>query len=125
MKVGTFKRRLKSLHYRGWTWERIGSLFGYTRGWAYKIAYYPIPVSEEVLRKAEEILPGLLWEGKDELDELVLSKLNTNHPITGRELAKLCGTVDRTIRSSIKRLREAGYRIDASMVPPKGYRLDG
>jgi len=125
MKVGTLRRRFKSLHYRGWTWERIGNLFGHTRGWAHKIAYYPIPVTDEVLKKADRILPKLLWEGTDELDELVLNILERNHPITGRELAKLCGTVDRTIRSSIKRLREKGYYIDASMRPPRGYQLKG
>jgi len=124
MTIWEFRRRLKALHSQGWVWRRIGALFGHTKGWAHKIANYPIPVSDEVLQKAEQVLPPLPWQNRKELDDLVVDLLGEHGRLTGRELGRLCGTGDRTIRSSIKRLREAGKKVDASLAPPRGYRLE-
>lgn len=78
--------------------------------------------------KAEEILaalpPELLWEGAAELDNLVLALLADHERLTGRELARVCGTIDRTIRRSVSRLRVAGHKITGSMGLPYGYRLE-
>lgn len=112
------------MHSQGWVWRRIGALFGHTKGWAHKIANYPIPVSDKVLEKAEQVLPPLPWQNREELDNLVEKLLKENDRLTGREIARQCGTNDRTIRSSIKRLREKGHNISASLAPPRGYRLE-
>jgi len=63
----------------------------------------------------------LFWNGSDELDSLVLYLLNERGRLTGRQLGRLCGTTDRTIRNSIKRLRDDRHDIGASMRPPRGY----
>lgn len=77
------------------------------------------------MREIADRMPSrLLWAGSDELDEQVLWLVSGPDRITGAELARRLGTVDRTIRSSIKRLREKGHNISASLAPPRGYRLE-
>jgi len=73
--------------------------------------------------------PNIFWHGAKELDAAVVRVLTERFiygpsRITGGEIARRLGTNDRTIRGSIKRLREAGHNISASLAPPRGYRLE-
>lgn len=109
----------------GLTWQQVGECFGRSRGVAHLIAsgrWLPkIEQAEEIL----SVLPdGIFWHGSAELDDLVLLFLQRGDHLTGRELGRLCGTTDRTIRASIKRLRERAINIKASMAPPRGYWLE-
>ena len=53
----------------------------------------------------------------------LLSLLQTGRDWRGSHLAVRLGVSDRTVRRDIDRLREMGYRIDATMGPDGGYRL--
>lgn len=54
----------------------------------------------------------------------LLSLLQTRRDWPGSLLASRLGITDRTVRRDIDRLREMGYRIEATMGPDGGYRLD-
>ncbi len=54
----------------------------------------------------------------------LLSLLQTRRDWPGSLLASRLGITDRTVRGDIDRLREMGYRIEATMGPDGGYRLD-
>ncbi len=54
----------------------------------------------------------------------LLSLLQTQRDWPGSLLASRLGITDRTVRRDIDRLREMGYRIEATMGPDGGYRLD-
>ncbi|RLP72226.1 WYL domain-containing protein [Mycetocola tolaasinivorans] len=54
----------------------------------------------------------------------LLSLLQTRRDWPGALLAKRLEISHRTVRRDIERLREMGYRIDATMGPDGGYRLD-
>jgi predicted DNA-binding transcriptional regulator YafY len=54
----------------------------------------------------------------------LLSLLQTRRDWPGALLAERLGVSDRTVRRDVDRLREMGYRIQASMGPDGGYRLD-
>ncbi|MFV0254150.1 MAG: helix-turn-helix transcriptional regulator [Beutenbergiaceae bacterium] len=54
----------------------------------------------------------------------LLSLLQTQRDWPGSLLAERLGIGDRTVRRDIDRLRELGYRIDATKGPDGGYRLD-
>ena len=54
----------------------------------------------------------------------LLSLLQTRRDWPGSLLAARLGITDRTVRRDIDRLREMGYRIEATMGPDGGYRLD-
>ena len=116
---------LKRLHTGGFSWRKIGELIGETGGQAWFIAHGQARIDEERAARMLQKLPRrIFWEGPADLDALVLAYLEPRIRITGRKLGSLLGTTDRTIRKSIKRLRDDGYNIDASMRPPRGYRLD-
>ncbi len=53
----------------------------------------------------------------------LLSLLQTRRDWPGPLLASRLGTSDRTVRRDVDRLRELGYRIQATMGPDGGYRL--
>lgn len=53
----------------------------------------------------------------------LLSLLQTRRDWSGSLLAERLGISDRTVRRDIERLREMGYRIEATMGPDGGYRL--
>lgn len=55
----------------------------------------------------------------------LLSLLQTRRDWPGPVLASRLNVNDRTVRRDIDRLREMGYRIQATMGPDGGYRLDG
>jgi len=100
-------------------------MFERSAGWAHRVTNdKSYPFSDKSLSHIETYLPGLLWETSEDLDDLVLAYLTQVSPLTGSELARLCGAGKRTIKTSIKRLREAGYKIGASMKPPRGYSLE-
>ena len=110
----------------------IGLACHRSEGWACAVGrgkqtppdYVVVEVGERVEIEIK-LYPFLCWNGASELDYLVLTLLCAEgNYLTGRQLARFCGTTDRTIRNSIKRLRETGYHISASMKPPRGYRLD-
>ena len=54
----------------------------------------------------------------------LLSLLQTRRDWPGSVLASRLGITDRTVRRDIDRLREMGYRIETTMGPDGGYRLD-
>ena len=54
----------------------------------------------------------------------LLSLLQTRRDWPGSVLASRLEVTDRTVRRDVERLREMGYRIDATMGPDGGYRLD-
>ena len=54
----------------------------------------------------------------------LLSLLQTRRDWPGPVLAQRLQTSDRTVRRDVDRLREMGYRIEATMGPDGGYRLD-
>lgn len=54
----------------------------------------------------------------------LLSLLQTRRDWPGSLLASRLSISDRTVRRDIERLRELGYRIEATMGPDGGYRLD-
>lgn len=105
-------------------------MFERSAGWAYRVTNEKTyPFSDKSLAHIEASLPPLLWETSEDLDILVMGILRVRlrwawSPITGAEIAMLCGASKRTIRRSIGRLRKAGYKIDGSVGPPKGYRLE-
>lgn len=105
-------------------------MFNRSAGWAHRVTNdKTYPFSKESLSRIEPLLPPLIWTNREELDDLVmgilgLELLKGRGPITGAQIAMLCGAGKSTIRASIKRLRDAGENIGASMVPPRGYRLE-
>ena len=117
---------INRLRASGRTWQEIANELGLRNpGHPYMIATGRWKPSEERAQKILATMPQeLLWKGPVELDLLVLVFLSEQERLTGRQLGRLCGTTDRTIRKSVSRLREAGHKIDASLKPPRGYRLD-
>lgn len=100
-------------------------MFDRSAGWAHRIVNdKTYPFSKDSLAYIEALLPEPLWKTSEDLDNLVLFFLKRFCPLTGSELAKKCGAHGRTIRASIKRLRDAGHKIGASMIPPRGYLLE-
>lgn len=109
----------------GLTWREVGNHFGATRGVAHLIASGRWVPKGERVQEILNILPShIFWHGPDELEGVVLRLLQKHGRLTGQELGRRCATTDRTIRVIIKRLRERGIKISASMSPPRGYRLE-
>jgi predicted DNA-binding transcriptional regulator YafY len=54
----------------------------------------------------------------------LLNLLQTHRQWTGAELAMRLGVADRTLRRDIDRLRELGYRVEATRGAAGGYRLE-
>lgn len=117
------RRGFKMLYRRHRSWTVVGNLFMRSAAWALRIARGDYELSENVLAYIGERMPKSPWNTGDELDDLVLDILKEGHRITGKEIAMRCGTWPQTVRASIKRLREDGHNITASMAPPRGYRL--
>jgi len=116
---------LQRLHVGGLSWRKIGKRIGESGGQTWFIAHGQATVDEETVRDMLQGLPSyLFWEDCTELDSLVLRFLRQQGRLTGRELGGLCGTTDRTIRKSIRRLRDAGNDIRGSTKPPRGYALE-
>jgi len=131
MGLRNLRRNLQRFKRYGWTWKTIGLVCHRSEGWACAVArrrqtppdYVVAEVGERLWREIR-LYPFLCWNNAPELDTLVLILLRTEGGrLTGGQLARLCGTTDRTIRKSVKRLRDYGYSIDGSMRPPRGYRL--
>jgi len=113
---------LKRLHTGGLSWRKIGKCIGKSGGATWLIAHRKTNPDDGTAEQIMALLPErLFWNGSDELDSLVLYLLNERGRLTGRQLGRLCGTTDRTIRNSIKRLRDDRHDIGASMRPPRGY----
>jgi predicted DNA-binding transcriptional regulator YafY len=55
---------------------------------------------------------------------LLLSLLQAHREWAGPELAERLGVTERTLRRDIERVRELGYRIEATRGPAGGYRLE-
>lgn len=125
-RIRAIRRGFKMLHRQGKSWPLIGAIFSRSPTWACRIAKGQYTYwTEESISYIEERMPKRLWDTYVELDRLVLILLRTSKRRTGTEMARICGTTDRTIRASIKRLREAGHNISASLAPPRGYWLEG
>ena len=119
------RKAIKRLRASGLTWQEVADHFDGSRALAYMIATGQWEPNEQRAREILDVLPGrLFWKSKADLDCLVLGLLEDRGRMTGWELGRWCGTTDRTIRNSIRRLREDGYNISASMKPPRGYRLE-
>lgn len=139
-KLRQLRKALIRFHVGGASWSEIGGTVGETKGWIWLVAHGEIPISEERAERILSKLPKFLfWVDGAMLDLFVLDLLKQRGrfpvsslgipvggscTITGRELGRLCGTTDRNIRRVIQRLRAKGFRIEASMVPPRGYRLN-
>lgn len=124
-------RRLTALHHgaRCGSWGAISKLCGHRGGvWAWRVAKGDLYLSEEEAQSTLDKLPTPLWATSGDLDALVLQTLRrgllNRGPMRGYILAFFCEANDRTIRRSIKRLREKGHNISASLAPPRGYRLE-
>ena len=124
-RIRHIRRAFNMLHRGGRSWPIIGAIFGRSSTWACRIAKGQYTYwTEESVSYIEERMPKPLWETYAQLDERVLARLWWGLRITGEEMAFLQGTTPRTIRGSIKRLRERGHNITASLAPPRGYRLE-
>ena len=123
-RIRRVRRTLKMLHHHGKTWEKIGELCHRSGPWACRVAGGDYNLIESVVEEVEALLPPPLWETYKELDERVLDILVEGERHTANYFARCYGTTPRTIRGSIKRLREKGHNITASLAPPRGYRLE-
>lgn len=124
-RIKAIRRTLKMLHRQGLTWKKIGAICNRSEPWACRVASGRYNLIEPVVEEVETLLPAPPWETYNQLDSLVLVLLVvTAKRQTGKDMARICGTCDRTIRGSIKRLREAGHNISASLRSPRGYRLE-
>lgn len=124
-RIGRIRRRFRMFRHQGYSWPAIGRIFDRSAGWAHRVTNdKTYPFSKESLSHIEERLPPLLWETNKDLDALVIHHLQKRGRTTGAKLGEFCGAGERTIRSSIKRLRKAGHNIGASMTPPRGYYLE-